>query len=89
MLNITLTIHYADGRTIEVKVGPSTQVAFEREHNVGIVAIATEQKLSHVYWLGWHASKTGLGFDEWLETLDSVDVDMSDADPTKPAAPAA
>lgn len=90
MLNINLTIQYADERKdAEIKVGPSTQVAFEREHNVGIMAIATEQKLSHVYWLAWHASKPGVDFDAWLESIDSIDVDVSAPDPTKPAPPAA
>lgn len=88
MLKINLTVHYTDGREAEITAGPVTQVAFEREHNMGIVKMAEETRLSHVYWLAWHASKPGLGFDEWLETLDSIDIDVAAPDPTKPAAPA-
>lgn len=85
MLKIGLTVHYSDGQTREAKAGPATQVAFEREHNVGMAALATEQKVSHIYWLAWHASKPGVDFDTWLESVESIEVDIDAADPTKPA----
>lgn len=88
MLSINIKVNYLDGRSVDVKAGPVTQVAFEREHKVGIVAIATENKLSHVYWLAWHASRSGTEFDAWLESLESVEFDVSSPDPTKPAPPA-
>lgn len=88
MLNITLTIQYTDGREAKVKAGPATQVAFEREHDVGIIEIASSKKLSNLYWVAWHASKTDVGFDTWLEAVDSIDVEVGAANPTKPAPPA-
>jgi len=88
MLKITLNVTYADARTAEVTALPLTQVAFEREHGVGIGAIATEQKVSHVYWLAWHATKPGVPFDAWLETVASIDVEVGDPAPL-PGAPSA
>lgn len=88
MIKINLTVVYADGRKVDVVAGPSVQVAFENHHNVGIAAIATEQKVSHIYWLAWKASKPSVEFDEWLDSLDSVEVEVEEPDPTQPAAPA-
>ena len=90
MLTITLTCHYQDGRTVDVTSGPATQVAFEREFGLSIAKLADEdeRKMSHIYWLAWHASKPGVGFDEWLESLAAVDVEVDVPDPTQPPAPA-
>lgn len=89
MLSITLTIDYTDGRNSQtVRALPVTQVAFEREHSCSIGVIATEQKLSHVYWLAWHAARPGVDFDAWLDAVESIDVEVDATDPTKPAAPA-
>jgi hypothetical protein len=40
---------------------------------------------SHMYWLAWHASKSPLGFDDWLDTVDEIEMDVDAADPTPPA----
>lgn len=88
MLKISVTVHYTDGRTADVVVGPATQVAFEREHGVGLGVLAEDTRLTYVYWLAWHASRTGVEFDTWLESLDSIDFEVDGADPTQPAPPA-
>ncbi len=85
MLKISLAVAYADGRKQDVVAGPGVQVAFEREHNVGIAAIATEQKVSHVYWLAWKATKASLPFDEWLDTVDDIELEVGTPDPTRTA----
>lgn len=85
MLKIDIAVVYADGRTAEAAVGPVTQVAFEREHGLGIGAIATDQKMSYIYWLAWHASRSGIGFDPWLESIESIDFNIGKPDPTQPA----
>ena len=88
MLNIKLTIKSGDSEQ-KVTAGPATQVAFEREHGVGIATIATEQKITHMYWLAWHAAKTDVGFDDWLDTIDAIEIEVDTADPSLPAQPAA
>lgn len=88
MLNIEMTVKVG-GVESKVIAGPSTQVAFEREHDTGIMAIATEQKITHIYWLAWHASKPGVDFDTWLDTVEAIEVEIEDVGPTQPARPAA
>ena len=88
MMKFTLTVTAGD-HTTTVTAGPATQVAFEREHNVGIASIATEQRVEHIYWLAWHASKPGVDFDKWLDSIDSIDVDVQSVGPTKPTPSAA
>lgn len=88
MLNIKLGISYADGRKVDVKAGPATQVAFERENNCAIATIATDQRMTYIYWLAWHAAKTGIGFDDWLDTVDEIDVEVTDAVPLPEGQPA-
>lgn len=73
-MKLNLKVAYNDGSSEEVTVGPVSQVAFEREHNIGIGVLAKDQKMGHLYWLAWHASTKGQGsFDDWLRELDSVE----------------
>lgn len=89
MLKIKIGVTYEDGREANVVAGPATQVAFEREFEAGIGVIGEQQKLSHIYWLAWHASRSGVDFEAWLDSIESVDVDVQTPDPTEPAPPAA
>ena len=88
MLKMKIAVTYADGRTADVSVGPMTQVAFEREHGCGIGVIADAGKLSHIYWLAWHASRPGVDFDAWLESITDIDMEVAEPTPTVPAPPA-
>lgn len=88
MMKMTMTVTYEDGRTADVVVAPVTQVAFEREHGCGIGVLGTDQKLSHAYWLAWHASRTTVTFDDWLGTVESIDMEVDEPTPTQPAVPA-
>ena len=53
-------------------------IAFEREQNRSVANFQTELKLTDLAWLAWHAEKrtkkTALNFDQWTETVDSVEV---------------
>lgn len=98
MIKIKLNVTYQDGRTADVVAGPATQVAFEREFKIGVPDLVEAEKgedgqvrdvhfkTEHIYWLAWHASKSGVEFDAWLESLDSVDFDVEAANPTQSAA---
>lgn len=73
-MKLQVEVEYADGETETVLVGPTTQVAFEREHGCGIGTLATDQKISHMYWLAWHAATRGTKpFDEWLDQVVGVE----------------
>lgn len=87
MIKLSIEVTYDDGRTEAVDVRPATQVAFEREHKTSLGRLATEQLMSDLYWLAWHASRTASSFDEWLESVDGVAPveDAAGVDPTPPA----
>lgn len=68
------TLVYADGRTVTVPIGPSSYVAFERQHGTG-----AGEHVEHVYWIVKHAAHAAgevvkADVLEWLEDLEDVDV---------------
>ena len=87
----TITVTHIDGSTSEAKVTPVVQVAFERNFNDGITVLSdtATMRMEYIYWLAWHAAKTGASFDDWLETIDAIEVEVESADPSLPAQPAA
>lgn len=80
-----------DGTEDTYQVTPKVIVAFERFHKTGIGKAFTEnQKMEHVYWIGWEAERmagnTVPVFDTWLDNVDAVEVldgtDPLDESPT-------
>mgnify|MGYP001226871162 CR=1 FL=1 len=80
-----------DGSEATFPVTPKVIVAFERFHKTGLgKAFTDNQRMEHVYWLGWEAERTAGNtvpvFDTWLESVDAVEVldgsDPLDASPT-------
>lgn len=85
MISLNLRVTTADGEKVYT-VGPKIQVAFEREFKLGLpVAFSREQKVEHLYWLGWKASHAAgevvKPFDGWLETVESVELVEVDSGP--------
>lgn len=69
-----------DGTSGAYTVSPRTIVAFERQFKTGLaVAFTQEQKMEHLFWLGWEAERAAGHvvplFDPWLETVVSVEVE--------------
>lgn len=88
-MKMKLDVELADGTTQRVVVSPVTQVAYEREFKKPIDGTLGTQGL---YWMAWHALRTGVKFDEWLPELvgaDPVDDadDSADFDPLAPTPP--
>jgi hypothetical protein len=84
MINLTLRVTDSSGNTNDYTVGPKVQVAFEREWKLGMPkAFSTEQKMEHLYWLGWKAQQSSGAvvkpFDGWLDTVESVEVVEADS----------
>jgi ribulose bisphosphate carboxylase small subunit len=81
-LKITLT----DGETIEQKITPAIEFAFEQHHKIGFhKAFREREQQSDLYWLAWEAlrrsGKVVKPFGvEFVSTLESVDV-VEDSDP--------
>ena len=88
--NLKLTVRYVNGGDSVVDVKPRSQIAFERQFDTSITtAFANAQGLrfEHIYFLAWHAAKTGAPFDDWLDSVDGIDMEVDgSADPT-PATP--
>lgn len=81
MINLKLTVLYTNGTKAEVKSSPSTEVAFERHFNRGLVEAFQNQeklRLEWLYFLAHHASKTVTPFDAWLEGVDTIEVEGTD-----------
>ena len=76
MAIINLLVEFPDGTTREVQALPIDQVKFESEFNVSLSSLANNAKMTHLYWLAWHAEKrmksTDLEFDAWLETIEGI-----------------
>jgi hypothetical protein len=79
-----ITVKKQDGNPETYNVTPRTIVAFERHFKVGLAsAFANEQKMEHLYWLGWDAERVAGKvvplFDRWLEEVETVDIDLDTA----------
>lgn len=81
-MRFNLAITFADGTTREITASTADLVAFEDKFNVSVGSLATSQRLGHLLFLAWHSEHrrkaTALGYDEWLETVDSVGEAKSD-----------
>lgn len=90
MLSIAMTVAYSDGRSQRVTVKPVTQVAFERHFKCSFAeAFSGQPAFEHIYFVAWHAARTGFEFDPWLDTVDGIDFEVPvQVDPTSPAASA-
>ena len=88
--NLKLTVMYESGATSTVDVRPRSQIAFERQFDIAIAEAFGDEKglrFEHIYFLAWHASKASQPFDDWLELVENIDMEVDgSADPT-PAAP--
>ncbi len=76
-----VTVVRDDATTDTFIVRPKTIVAFERHFKIGLAqAFSRDQKQEHVYWLGWEAERFAGNvvkpFDQWLETLVSVGIEV-------------
>lgn len=73
-----LEIEHA-GKSYEVTIRPKTWKEFEKKFDLTFSAYVQNESLTQRYWLAWHSSlleeKTDLGFEEWLDDLDGVDLE--------------
>lgn len=83
-----MTINFANGAKSVVEVKPRSQIAFERKFNMGIAAAfgggADGLRFEHLYFMAWHASKASQEFDDWLDLVDGIDMEVEAVDPTPP-----
>lgn len=83
-INLKVTV---DDEEIVAPITPKSAIEFERHFKMGLPkAFTTEQKMEHLFWLGWACVKaTGRvvkPFDSWLEQVKNVEMVVNtDPDP--------
>lgn len=77
-MKLTFSIEYLDGSATDESVASvADQVAFEREFDRSIAALSEDFRLTDMCWLAWSGlrrKKAVPTFDEWLATVDSVEI---------------
>jgi hypothetical protein len=90
-MRMQMTVTYSDGSGADVTVSAPDLVAFEREFDRSVARFESEVKLTDICWLAWHRlhrEKKAGTFDDWLETLESVEItDASEPAPLDKTAP--
>jgi hypothetical protein len=75
---INLQVFFIDASLEPVTVSAiaSDLIAFEAKFDLSVAKLSTEVRLTHLFFLAWHASKrtksTQLEFDAWAETVSIV-----------------
>jgi len=82
-MKINLEVTTLDNETTKVTAQFADFIAFETELNRSVANFQTELKLTDLAWLAWHSQKrtkkTAMKFEDWLETVDSVEVGTDSA----------
>jgi hypothetical protein len=85
----TFKVTLIDGTESEVKLRPRAQIDYEEETGDALVSFDTdEMKVSKLYKLAWYAAGKPDTFDEWVDSLDAVemagDEDVDDTEDGEP-----
>ena len=82
-MKINLEVTTLDNVTTKVTAQFADFIAFETEKNRSVANFQTELKLTDLAWLAWHSQKrtkkTAMKFEEWIETVESVEVGTDSA----------
>ena len=82
-MKINLEVTTFDGVIEKVTAQFADFIAFETQQNRSVANFQTELKLTDLAWLAWHATKrtkkTAMKFEEWTETIQSVEVGTDSA----------
>ena len=73
---IALTISFLDGTTKTVEAVASDLIAFESHFDLSIATLDKNIRLTHLFYLAWHAAKrtgeTKDDFEKWIESVSAV-----------------
>lgn len=76
-MNITLIVTFADGEKKTLIAKAADIVAFEEHFDMSMARLEHHMKLTHMFWLAWHACKrTGItkdAFEKWIENVELVE----------------
>lgn len=81
-MKINLRILFADGTSRDITCTASDLVKFEDKFNISISRLQEDVKVTYLLFLAWASESrrkaTGLDFDAWTETVESVGASESD-----------
>lgn len=74
---INLQIEFLDeSEPVKVKAIAADLIAFEARFDLSVSKLGSDVRLTHMFFLGWHACKrsklTELEFEPWTETVSMV-----------------
>lgn len=73
---MTLHVDYSDGSAVDTPVTAADFIRFEETWNRSVVQFQNEFRFTDLCWLAWHSVTrrkiNNLPWEEWIETLDSV-----------------
>lgn len=76
-MQINLQIKFADQTEKTITATAADLIAFESEFNLSVAKLENEVRLTHLLFIAWHAEKrtktTGLEFQPWVETVESIE----------------
>ena len=90
MLRADIAITYLDGRVVEFDGKGRLWIDFENKFDMSIMELMDKIRMSHFWWLGYHAAKMenkhgGVEFDAWADGVDTVEVEWRTDPLEKPA----
>ncbi len=70
---IALTVNFADGSKKTVTCIAADLIAFETKFDLSVVKLEQDLRLTHLFYLAWHATKrsgeTSDDFEKWTESV--------------------
>lgn len=83
-MKVTITVKHRDGELKTHRIYPDTEVRFEEEFSMPVRKAFSVDHPSdiHTYKLAYFASYDSRPFEEWLRTVDDMDVEREDNPPT-------
>ena len=83
---LTFNVTDKDGNTSTVRTRLATEIAFERKFDLSYGEAFNKKRHEHFYFMAWHATKTDVEFDDWVETVTAIEVEDTDTpDPSQAA----
>lgn len=77
-MKLNLLITYKDKTEKPVEATARDFVAFEEKFDMSITRLEQEARMTHFFFMAWSSEKrskeTELSFEDWLDTIDSVEV---------------
>lgn len=91
-MQINFKVTYADGSATDISTASvADQVAFERHFDRSIATLSKDFRLADMCWLAWHGLKrtnrASDDFDQWLPTVENVEIADSGIVPLETSQP--